>query len=125
MKIFNDGILSNVELIEKLRTELSGLTPVIRVFPALLGDGMITLLVCFEPKEDWKNGIMENGNYFRMSIEDDGVMEIFTQSLYKKSSHFSFENRLPIKFRKTTVKTIDQLLVKLKAHIDKIKEAYI
>lgn len=56
-------------------------------------DTSVFILVCLEPKETWKHGIMENSNYFRMSIHNEKielfsgwVADKFRKSKFKDSS---------------------------------------
>ena len=118
--IFNNGNKTVKEMIDFINTELIADAPYVRASRAAMGDDTIMLLVSFEPKESWRYGYVENSNYFRMSIEQDGEMEVFTQSLHKGGG--SFEHRLKVKFRKCFVKTEEQMILKLKTFIQKVKE---
>lgn len=122
--IFNGDGMSQKEAIEYLKTNLEPLVPVVRVSSGALGDENIMLLVCFDPRETWANGILENSNYFRMAIDESGAMEVFTASLYQKGAKISSETRLPVKFRKVTAKSIEDAKNRIVKLIDTIKEYY-
>jgi hypothetical protein len=123
-KIFNNGQLDHKQTIELLREKLTSKVPFINVNKAALGDDMIMILISFEPKENWSYGYVENSNYIRLHIEDNGVIEQFVCSLYQKDKGCSYENRLNIKFRKCTVQSLDKAIEKLCVYIDKVNEHY-
>jgi hypothetical protein len=116
---------SQEEAIQYFKNELTGIIPVYNVTGGQFGRESIYLLICFQPKEEWPNGILENSNYFRMRIEEDGTMEVFTSSLYLKGVGYGKENRLPIKFRKAKAKSLVDAKDKLMKIINAIKEFYI
>jgi hypothetical protein len=118
--IFNNGNKTVKEMIDFINTELIADAPYVRASRAALGDDTIMLLVSFEPKESWRHGYVENSNYFRMAIYETGEMEVFTQSLHKGGG--SAEHRIKVKFRKCTVKTEEQMILKLKTFIQNVKE---
>ena len=126
-KIFNTDIISQQQAINYLQTELTPLAPFVKVSSGALGNETIMLLVSFEPKENWSYGYVENSNYFRMRIEDNGMLEVFVATFYKKGTNASsagYDNRLKIKFRKTTVKSLEEAKKKIADYINKIKEYY-
>lgn len=118
--IFNNDEMNVLEMVEYIKNELNGLVPFIQVQKGCLGDDNIMLLLSFEPKEKWVNGYIENSNYFRMIVESNGAMEVFTQSLYVNKI-ISYETRLKIKFRKCTVKDKENVIRKIKEFINKVK----
>lgn len=71
-------------------------------------DTSVMILVCLEPKETWSNGIMENSNYFRMSIHDT------------KIEHFS--GWTADKFRKSKFKDSSDCFAKIEKFIRKLQE---
>lgn len=121
-KIFNNEQVDVLGAINLIREELNGVAPFVQVQKAAMGNSMIMLLISFEPKTEWHYGYVENSNYMRISIEQNGVVECFTQSLYKKGGRNTFEGRLPIKLRKFTAKTLDKAIEKLSQHFDKVKD---
>lgn len=123
-KIFNNGEKTQKEAIDYLKNELSGLVPFVSVSSASIGSDTIMLLVAFEPKEKWPHGYVENTNYFRMRIGEDGEMEVFTSSLYKKDSTPSRENRLNVKFRKAKAKTLEDAKNRISKLIEEVKNEY-
>jgi len=60
----------------------------------------IMLAVSTTTKENWANGIFENSDYRRFSIDNDGTVENFTTSGLSK-------------VRKFTAKSVDNLIEKL------------
>ena len=71
-------------------------------------DSSVFVLVCLEPRETWTNGIMENSNYFRMSIHND------------KIEHFS--GWTADKFRKSKFKDSSDCFAKIEKFIRKLQE---
>lgn len=116
-----DQIQESIDFIKK---QLEGVVPVFTVSKSSLGGTDIYLLVCFQPRNEWAHGIMENSNYFRMRIEMNGTMEEFTRSLYQKGARAAYETRLPVKFRKTKAKDVKDAAKKLLAYIELIKSHY-
>lgn len=115
----------NQDAISKIKHNLEGKVPyyVVNTGPMSRNDS-IYLVVGFQEKGTWPSGIMENSNYFRMRIELDGTMEVFTQSLYKQGNRPSFENRLPVKFRKARAKDLNDAIKKLNAYISLVQSYY-
>jgi hypothetical protein len=110
--------------IEKINRALEPLIPYKNVTKGIFGNDTIMVLAVFEPKNEWTNGIMENSNYFRMAIYSDGKMEVFTQSLYAKNVESKYENRLPVKFRKSKAKNIDDAAARLVKYVNEVKKFY-
>jgi hypothetical protein len=67
---------------------------------------MITLSL--DPKEEWKNGILQNSRYCMFHYNVDGSLE-----------QFSRQYNLP-KFRKTRVKSVDDAIAKINAYINTV-----
>lgn len=120
-RIFNNGVIDVHGAIDFIREELNGATPFVQVQKAVMGTTEIMLLISFEPKTDWNFGYVENSNYIRISIEQNGVVECFTQCLYRKGLKNTLAGRLPIKLRKFTAKTLDKAVEKLIEHFEKVK----
>lgn len=64
------------------------------------------LAISLDPQVKWKNGIFENSNYIRISIDYQGEVEEISRS-----------NTL-IKFRKFTVKDSDTVIAKISKYVD-------
>lgn len=121
--IFNTPALDVYTAIETIFDRLSPLVDGYTfVDTGCMGTDTIMLLLSFEPKEKWSHGYVENSNYMRISIEQNGEVECFTQSLYPYEAAKSYETRLPIKLRKFTAKSFDVVLTKLADHVVKVKK---
>jgi hypothetical protein len=83
------------------------------------GYGRATLMIAvsLDPKENWANNIFENSNYMRFSLGQDGLLNQFVLSVYDKS-----RNRIRgiKKFRKTMVKSTDEMVAKINKYIDHV-----
>lgn len=123
-KIFNNDTHTLASAIESLKINLSSLAPYVSVTKAPLGNDTIMLTISFDDKSNWSHGYLENSNYFRMRIDDTGLIEQFSCSLYKKGYQFSYENRLDKKFRKTNVKSFDVAIQKIVKYITEVNEKY-
>jgi len=121
-KIFNNGTIDQKTAIEYLKNKLVDKVPFVRVESGCLGNRTIMLLVSFDKKETWSFGYVENTNYFRMSIEDDGVMEVFVQSIHDRRRCVTYESRVKTKFRKCTVKSLDVVVEKILVFVGKVQE---
>ena len=117
--LFNEESIKSE--IEKIKSAFRAKVPVANASAGSFDYESIYLLVVFDPKDQWANGIMENANYYRARIESDGTVEVFTQSLYKKGQRPSYESRLPVKFRKTKAKSVDEAIAKLMKFTDEVK----
>lgn len=124
VRIFNNNVtLDTNSAIEFIKREMNGYVPYLSVNKgALGGNDSIFLAVALNPKNEWKNGIFENSQYFRMAIYENGEMEVFTQSLYKKGHNYSYEYRIKTKFRKCTAKSVEDAVVRLIKFIDKVND---
>lgn len=121
-RIFNsENTLSTNTFIEHLKKDLSDVAPFISISKgALGGNETVYLDVALNPKNEWQNGIFENSQYFRMCIYENGEMEVFTQSLYKKGHWTRYEYRIKTKFRKCTAKSFEDVVKRIKTFIDKV-----
>ena len=122
VRIFNsESSLSTNTFIEYLKKDLSDVAPFISINKSALGGNeAIYLAVSLTPKNEWYNGIFENSQYFRMEIYENGEMEVFTQSLYKKGHMTSYEHRIKTKFRKCTAKHLADVVKRIKTFVDKV-----
>lgn len=123
-RIFNNGEINQQQAIEILKAKLAGKAPFVNVSSGALGNETIFFLVSFQTKESWPYGYVENSNYTRLHLDENGVIEQFTCSLYQKGKPCSYETRLNEKFRKCTVKSLDKAIEKLSIYFDKINEHY-
>lgn len=121
-RIFNNNVtLDTDSVIEYIKRELNGHVPFLSINKgALGGNDSIYLAVALNPKDEWKNGIFENSQYFRMAIYHSGEMEVFTQSLYKNGHRNIYEYRIKTKFRKCTAKSVEDVVKRIKTFIDKV-----
>jgi len=121
--IFNTPALEVHTAIETIFDRLSPLVDgYTKVDNGCMGTDTIMLLLSFEPREKWSYGHVENSNYMRIAVEQNGEVECFTQSLYPYGMDKSYATRLPIKLRKFTAKSFDVVLTKLAAHVEKVKK---
>ena len=98
--------------------------PYLQVTNGVLGNETIMILASFDPKSEWNHGYVENSQYFRMMIESNGVMEVFTQSLHQRNIRKSYDTRLKTKFRKSTVKDKESVIKKLNEYIEKVRKEW-
>jgi hypothetical protein len=70
----------------------------------------LIIKVSLQPKSEWENGIFHNSPYFMMHLGHDGVLEQFTVS-----------HKIPKKFRKSRVKSVDDAIKKTNVYISKIE----
>jgi hypothetical protein len=89
-------------VVDRLMTELDRYSFVSTRISTLGGNDNVTIMlaVSTESKGNWLNGIFENSNYRRFSIENDGTVENFTTSGLDK-------------VRKFTAKSVDDLITRL------------
>lgn len=121
--IFNNETLTNIQAIEQIREAISPLVPHFSIHKGNFGNEHILLCIMFDKKETWANGIMENSNYVRIMVDENGEFECFTRSLYKRGQPYSYETRLPLKFRKCTVKELSKGIQKVVEFVKKVKES--
>lgn len=88
-------------LADRLKEELFYSFISVRI-STLGGDDNVTIMLAASTttKENWANGIFENSDYRRFSIENDGTVENFTTSGLSK-------------VRKFTAKSVDDLITRL------------
>lgn len=106
-KIFD---ITNIkENVEKIKSNIKA--PYIGVqYSTLGGDANVSILivVSLDPKETWSNGYIENTRYFRLHLDNDGTLEMFTVS------------KLPLKLRKSKNKSIDEVINRINKYINTI-----
>lgn len=71
---------------------------------------VMLISLSLDPKESWSNGIYENSRYMRFHFSYDGELYQFTKA-----------HTISDKFRKTRVKTIDEVPAKINAYLQKIE----
>lgn len=69
------------------------------------GRESVLIVASLDPRESWKNGILENSRYTRFHLGSDGVLEQFTRS------------RGLTTFRKTRVKDIGEAVAKINKYL--------
>lgn len=125
-------------VIQKLKSELASEVPHFSASRGNLGSDGIYMLIAFDPKEKWSNGYLENSNYVRMVLYSNGTMEVFSQQLTNNKGEVSplfkgadvtnrnhtYPTRLPIKFRKTKAKNLDDAILKIKKFIHSVKQMW-
>jgi hypothetical protein len=72
------------------------------------GKNVIYIVISLDNMSTWTNGILENSRYFRMSIDNDGTMGIFS------GSHLLRQ----YKFRKTKAKSVDDAIAKINKYVE-------
>lgn len=96
--------LFNDETAEQIVEELKKINkPFVHAYVSRLGgpnNSTILLVISESEKKDWPHGILENSNYRRFRIDNDGTVENFTVSGMKK-------------IRKFTAKTVDKIIEKV------------
>jgi hypothetical protein len=116
MKIFSSARaemqLAKDLFTEKMMTSNPGIKSV-SVQPGVLGDSTLFIAICYTPTSEWANKIFENSNYVRFFIENDGTVETHVTSLYAQGVNISYGSRLPIKFRKTKAKSLQDAINKI------------
>lgn len=93
-------VVFSIDDIEKIKKGLR--FPFVRLSRGCLGGDSLFILVSFDYKENWVNGIVENSKYMRF-ILDSGKIE-----------HFSGSG----KFRKCKYLNIDDIIKKLNKYYD-------
>jgi hypothetical protein len=66
--------------------------------------------VSLDPKSKWPNDILHNSRYFMVRIDRNGTMEMFAKSY-----------RLPLKMRKSTVKSLPDAVAKINKYISSVR----
>ena len=119
-RIYNsENTLSIKTFVEYLYKDLSELVPFVNINTGCLGGDTLYLVISLQPKNEWNHGILENSQYFRMSIDIDGSMEVFTQCLYKKGQR-NYEGRVKTKFRRCKATHLGDVVERIKKFIDKV-----
>jgi hypothetical protein len=121
--IYNNENLTNAQAIEQIREAISPLVPHFSIHKGNFGNEHILMCIMFDKKETWANGIMENSNYVRISVDEKGEIVCFTRSLYERGKNYSYETRLPLKFRKCTVINLNKGIRKIIEFVNKVKES--
>jgi len=104
-----DKPLTEEDRIEVLNG-LKGSVPVVQVKLSTLGGkdtASLSVIVSLDPRENWNNEIYENSRYSMFSIDSNGKIEQFKKS-YK----------IPLNFRKTSYKTIQEAIAKIKKYLE-------
>lgn len=99
------------ELIEKLNSIDA---PYVYAYESSLGgrqNASVLLTVSMSDKSGWKYGILENSKYIKFHIGTDGKIESFSGSLDGI-----------LKFRKCTAKSIDDVVGKINAYLQKVSD---
>lgn len=100
------------EWVGKISEGLGKVAPFVNVSKSTLGGSenvSILFVVSVDDKKDWKNRILENSTYFRMHLDNDGSLWNF--SGYTK----------PAKFRKTRVKSAEEVVAKVSKFVEEIR----
>lgn len=109
-----------LDVVRTIQNELTRYAPHVSVAPGAIGIDSIMLCVAFSPKDQWNYGYIENSNYARVYFGSDGELEMFVYSVKAPAS----VKALPKKLRKSTVKSVDAAVVKLKTFITDVMFAY-
>jgi regulator of replication initiation timing len=95
------------DVVEELKTKINA--P--HIYPnisKLGGPEHVSILftVALDPRETWINGILQNSRYMQLSLDNNGVLE-----------HFSGDPGIEKRFRKTRVKSVEDLINKVNSYI--------
>lgn len=107
--LFDAGSMD--EAAKRLHDEMSKVVPFVSIKKSTLGGpehATLMLAVSLEPKDKWENGIFENSQYARFSVEGDGEIKQFSPFRGKD------------KFRKTMVKDLDSAIQKIVDYLRKV-----
>lgn len=99
------------EVINKLQSELQ--IPFVQAYKSTLGGAdrvTIMIKVSLDAKDTWAGGYFENSRRLNFSVERDGTVEQFSKSF-----------KIPTKFRKTKVKSIEDLITKLNTYFASVR----
>jgi hypothetical protein len=102
---------------ERMEEALRQCVPHARVHLSTLGgkgNESLMILVCFDPKESWANGILENSRYSRFHLCSDRELELFSGGLKRE---------LGVGFRKTKAKSVDDATDRIRDYISKVRLA--
>lgn len=93
--------------------------PWVQVYVSSLGGvekQTIMIRLSWQPKDEWKQGILQNSNYAMFSVYQDGTVDQFQLSVYDARMQ-----RMKVsKWRKTRVKSMDDFVTKLNAYVAKV-----
>jgi hypothetical protein len=99
---------------DKKKIQESINAPYVHVQKSSLGGSdrsSIYIKLSLDEKKDWANGIYENSDNMMFGVHYDGRMELMTYH-YKSSE----------KFKKTLVKTVDEIISKINSHIKLVQD---
>jgi len=99
LSLFNTETAQSI--VDKIKTEIN--CPFVSAKISTLGgpdNVSIMVAISIEPKNTWKNGILENSFYRRFHISNDGTIE-------------NFVNSRMTYIRKFTAKSVDDLIIRL------------
>ena len=83
----------------------------------------ILLVVSFDKRENWMNGYLENSRYFRMHIDNNGLIEQFTVNFGLPSqTGLGVKGNPTLPFRKTRVLNEEELVYKINRYIQLSEE---
>ncbi len=112
MPIFNADTLSRRSSVARyLNTKIKA--PAVHSQVSILGGvnrASAIVHVSLDPKSKWANGIFQNSRYFILSIDRDGIMEMFSKSY-----------RLKDKIRKSKVASLPIAVAKINKYIAEVK----
>ena len=113
-KYLNEDILDYENIYDDVKLLQSKIkAPFVNVYSSALGGKKnVAILITFslDDKKDWANKILENSRYVKLYFDNTGVIELTTQS-----------NKLPKKWRKVRVKSVDDAISKINKFIDTVK----
>lgn len=98
------------DVVDTLKLKISA--PVVKPKYSTLGgekNVSVLLSISLDPTDSWFNGIYQNSRYSQFHIFKDGAIE-----------QFSMSYKIPAKFRKTKVKSIDDVVKKINDYISKV-----
>lgn len=104
-KVFDINTVENdVDILQK------GIeAPYVKVQHSTLGGDInvsILITVSLDDKKEWRYGILQNSRYFMMHLYNNGTLELFSANTSRQ-----------LKFRKTKVKSIEEVLTKINKYI--------
>jgi hypothetical protein len=109
---FNDETMEGWQ--NEIQTGLETEVPHLSVQKTTLGGpnrGSLIISLSLDPKETWANKIYENSRHMRFHLDYTGCLEQF-QKYYK----------IEKKFRKSRVKTANDVVKKVRKYLDEVKK---
>ncbi len=111
------------QLVEMLRSEIHA--PYVNAYKSMLGGAhkvSVLVAVGLDSKDTWKNGIFENSRYFKLHIENSGVIErVMDSGLKGRWANNMMEHvALSKRFRKTKFKSLDEVVEKINKYIEQV-----